>query len=479
MERLESTWLNKLPSSLRWIGVFIGIGLGFLVSYFGDYAPYPTLALGLVLLFVLLVKHPRFALVLLLLSLFSLDWLSIQLGLLPRSVTWLQELILVALLVRTIWMMSRRGTMRRASVGWILVALLLIGVLATTLQSNSAITMLLGFRLFFKYSALFFILINLDFNLDFLKGLLDLLLVLVFMQIPIAFLQWLGGGNVDNFSGTLGQGTTGFLGVLITFTFCIAFGFATHDKRRRWLLPATALLFIPIVLASIKAVFFLVPVALLFTARRRILQAPRLTLSLLAVIAILYIGVVIVAPTDPSYTTESVVNYLISPTEIVQREFRMASSGRLNRLSGILATVDLMSERAWGGGIGLGPGAATKSYFEEYSGVLADVVDERGLDRTEISVTLIEFGPIGLALFLLLYYRLFKKNARLYSSLAPGYWKAVSLAYDGIVFTYVLSSVYAQVWTADVLTFTFWFMSALVVILCRQSGHAQLIANPA
>ncbi|MDZ7375779.1 MAG: hypothetical protein ONB13_04085, partial [candidate division KSB1 bacterium] len=88
----------------------------------------------------------------------------------------------------------------------------------------------------------------------------------------------------------------------------------------------------------------------------------------------------------------------------------------------------------------------------------------RKISGVQLSVILLEFGYVGLALFLYLFYRLLKINSIFYKATQSDFWKSISIGYNGVVFCYIAAVIYNPAWFFDVLAFTFWFISAAIVI---------------
>lgn len=203
--------------------------------------------------------RPAIALAALAVAVFSVDWLTEELGVLPHEASWIIELLIGALVLRAFARRHTRGV-RGAGIEWLLAVLLGLAVASAFGHGVPESRVVLGLRAHLRFIALFYALINLDLGRETWLQMQRLLLVLMIAQIPLALFQYgVLGETDDKVFGSLRS--TGVLSVLTAIVMTLLVS-RFLEQRSRWpLLVAVAFLPVP-VLGEAKAFFLLGPLAL-------------------------------------------------------------------------------------------------------------------------------------------------------------------------------------------------------------------------
>ncbi|RMD92468.1 MAG: hypothetical protein D6813_05850, partial [Calditrichaeota bacterium] len=344
----------------------------------------------------------------------------------------------------------------------ILACLALIGSLVNEMNP---IVSVLGFRNFFKYIVMFYVLVNINLEEKFLKNMLRLLIFIALVQIPVTIVEWRIYGTGDNVVGTLGSHTTGIMAIFLAFTASFMIGFYMHTGKIMHLLTII-LLFIPIILGSGRFGFLLIPAAVIFSVlfggKISIKKVIKSTLLSFIVFVTMFCAVKV---HDKIVDRGDFYELLTSPERMYLYTTGYAKGGRLNRTEAIIFAGHLISQSPVKFLLGYGPGNASPSYFSNFEGALETQYKGLRVRGVQLSWVMLEFGILGLLFFLLIYFYLFRENQTLYFQTQDSFWKSISIGYNGIIFAYLVSIVYTSVWVSDVTAFSFWLISASIIAM--------------
>ena len=142
----------------------------------------------------------------LIISIFFVDFLSKALGLLPRAVTLVPELLAVVILF---YLIFQAATTKRVVISGkyvLLFAVFIVQIIAGIILNDVDLgTVFVAIRYYFKYVPLFLFPIIIFISKEEFKKHLVLLLSLALLQLPIVIVQFLKYGSefADNVAGTL------------------------------------------------------------------------------------------------------------------------------------------------------------------------------------------------------------------------------------------------------------------------------------
>jgi len=427
-----------------------------------------------------LLVNPARSLSALVIGLFSVQYLA-DWGFLPRVATYFPEMILLALLAY--WAMTQLRERRSLQGSVLPVDLAILLLVAITLLSAlvnglSPFTYLVGVRKFLKYILFFYLLLNSGFDERLLRSTLSLFFTLSFLQAPIVLAQWTQLGAGDFTGGTTARQGTGILSVLATMAAAMAWGYYLEMGQKRYAIGALAL-FAVLPFALSYAGFWFLPVmsASLLLYRAIASQGKRGIQTLLIpaiTFPVLFYGLVLIGSRFAPFLQLDVILSPSRTSELLDPTASTSRSAEPGRLTALWTTLEILPHLPYAGWFGAGPGAASESSIEGFTGDLWQSVATLTwgdlLFRHQLTITLTEVGYAGLLCYLGLFAALLAMNYRFYRFIRDPYWKALSIAFAGFVFTMLMSAIYHPVWFINVLSFLFWLVAGMIVLKGRQEG---------
>lgn len=477
----KTTSKNTLSVNLSQIVVVLALGGLTGLIYVALSPIWWLLFLGIALM-VSIFANNRIGIIIILASIFLFNWLFGVLQIIPKEITWLPDVIIFVFAVKAIYIVADRREWKNTPFDLVVLLLILIGVISALYSNVSFVTMLLGFRNYFKYVLMFSLLRNIEREERFYRVFLYVILVLSLIQIPITTVQTIiygtyGEDVADQVVGTLGGKATGAMAILMTFIVSLLTGLLIQTKNYLYLLAIFGCA-LPVIFGSGQFGFYTIPlviiIGLAFGSRfstKNILKAP------------VYLGVLVLVTWfamnyhDSRYSG-NIIKFFSSPSKLVDLNNQFRKEGSFGRFQVIKVSNQLLVQDPINFLFGFGPGNASESYFTDYSGRLDKVYSGRKIGGIQYTSIILEFGYVGLLLFLIFLYQLWRFNMRLYDKLDDKFWKAISLGYNGMLFAYIAAWVYNPVWFYDVLAFTFWFTTtALFVKWDRMVEETQIASD--
>lgn len=431
-----------------------------------------------------LFRFPNLSLVGIFVGVYSLDWLSRVLGILPTQVRWLPEgliiLTIVFILLRVV--VDGKSKLRKTPIDLYFVALIIFSLFSAAFNSETIFTTLSGLRNLLRPLLLFYVVVNLGLDRKDIKRLIILLITLEFLQIPIVFYQFLIYGGGDQASGTLGYSASQSTSVLASIFMSLFYGLAIIRKSRSYALSGS-FLFLLILFSEGKAGFLVVPLIVLFLLGINFLSAkPEIkapTLKYAFMIGIMFVIIyrlsMWLAPVV--IPRSEIVSFIQHPEKIFEHyEVPLSKSSDIprSRLGDIQFALILISQEPQYTLLGYGPGAASSSQgldsgslYQRYA-TNPDFLfgnAKAGFTfyaSTQISSMLQEFGVIGLILYLLMLLSIFQTvlNSVKYPGTDP-FWQGINLGLCGAVFAFTVYSVYYRAWFWEAPAYVFWGLVAL------------------
>lgn len=477
----------KKPLDTAVLNVFTIVLLAGYIGYTVAHS-YPLLWLLPVslILVVVIFKNPRVGIYVMLISLFLFEWLSDPFGILPRQLTWTKDLVILILLLRALILMVERKRTLRTPVDVVLGLFVLAGCVSCLINSTPLIVAALGFRHALKYILFFYVFVYSDFEERFLRRLILVILLIAFVQIPIAIAEYslwrpslmaLGRAMIrpDFVTGTLPRGSSGTLSLFLVSAMCILIGFGMYCKNIRIrALMLTPFLFIPLPFALSRATFLFLPLGVLYLLVKNAGHRTILRFAYGVVLFLVFFSIVYLTPHLVKY---DVGDWLLDPRFVYMEQAGPPESGReLGRITGIRFVADHLKGQPYGLLLGVGPGMWSESYFPSFTGEIWDTfssLEYRAPGRNQITRTLSEFGLVGLILYFLLVYKVYRMNQVLFKKVNDTYWKAVSFGFSGIIFLYVVASIYIPLLYWNASAFVFWTLAGTAFTIGRKKGIFQ------
>jgi len=424
----------------------------------------------------------KVSIILILTSLFMLHWLFGVFKAIPKELTWLPDVIILIMAAKILYLQAGKNKWKKTPIDLLFLAILVLGILSAIYNNVPFVTVIFGFRKFFKFILLFFILRNIELDSKFYRYFLIALFILAVIQIPVAMGQGIifgttGRDIADNVSGTLGGNATGAMALFMAFLISIMIGFYTQFRKIIFLLLAAAFL-IPIILGSGQFGLLIAPLAALICWT---LGRPYTAKNLIKIPLIVIVSLMLILPVinyhDARYKG-NLLEFIKSPEKLYALNIETRKEGTFGRFQVIEVAHQLLFENLPQAAIGFGPGNASESYFSEYSGELEKKFQGAKIWGIQYTATILEYGFLGLILFLLMFYRLWRLSRHLYFKTKSQFWKAISVGYSGVLFVYIVGCLYNPVWFYDVLSFTFWFISAALIVRLDIEDEIDLKNNP-
>lgn len=401
-------------------------------------------------------------------TLFIFHWLFGVFKIIPKEITWLPDVIILVMTAKFLYLQANKRRWQGSTIDAIIMVILIFGLFSAIYNDVSMVTIMFGFRKFFKYTLMFFILRNIEHQGKFYRFFLVSLFVLALLQIPVTIVQAISFGTVgkdvaDKVSGTLGWKATGAMALFMSFVMSMMMGFYTQTKKYIYLVLCICFL-IPIMLGSGQFGFIIAPFAVIICW----FLGNRLTLTnMLKIPLFLIIMAMFIIPGinyhDSRYKG-NLSKFITSPSEVYSLNIEKRKEGTFGRFEVIEVAHQLLLENLPQLLIGFGPGNASESYFSDYSGQLEKKYPGLKIWGIQYTAIILEYGFLGLLLFLLLFYLVWRANRNFYHQAEDPFWKAISVGYNGVLFTYLVGCLYNPVWYYDILAFSFWFISAALVV---------------
>ena len=185
-------------------------------------------------------------------TLFLFHWLFGVFRAIPKEITWLPDVIIMILTIKVLYLQAKKKIWHRTPIDLPLLALIVLGILSATYNDVHIVTLVFGFRKFFKFILMFYILRNIERDEKFYRQMLITLFILAVLQIPVTIAQatffgTTGTDIADNVNGTLGRNSTGAMALFMCFSISLMMGFFAQTKKIIFLFVC-ALFTIPIIL---------------------------------------------------------------------------------------------------------------------------------------------------------------------------------------------------------------------------------------
>ena len=408
---------------------------------------------------------------LLFLSLFLLDFLSITLGLVSRYVTWMPEILsLVSMVVVAALFATKKINIDKKYLVFLVIFMLhiMIGIIINTVPSGALVP---GLR-FALRSVPFFLLPALyNFSDTQILKQLRLLMFLVLLQFPIVlyqrFIQYAGNLSGDPMRGTLG--TSSLLTVTLYCALAIVVGFYVKKIiSLTALLVVGFMLFIPTTLNETKSSLVLMPISLfvpfLLVRGKKIGFSQKLSIATISVICVVAF-VMIYDHFQVSRWGYGILDYFRMEGRVENYFYKGVEEGdlidKIGRLDSILLPIKILSHDVTKLLIGLGVGNVSSSFIGGLSGEYASVYAKYGVGITAIGHIIWETGVLGLLLYCVFGYMVFK-DAHILSS-ASDIRGAFATGWVAVVIIMFITLAYKNIYQDNIISYLFWYLSGYIV----------------
>lgn len=424
---------------------------------------------------------------LLFISIFLLDYLSIDLRLVPREFTWLPEIMsFMATLIVVIKVKHIKIRLRYLILFAFFVLHVIAGAVANDLQPGP---MIAGIRTYFKYIPFFILPFTMTFHEKTLRRYMTFFLILSVIQLPISiyqrFFQFKGILTGDVITGTLVSA-----GVLSVYLICcISILLAFYLRKQMTTITFYVLLlflFIPTTINETKVTIILLPFAMFLPAfynfRGNEKKQKYLIVSLITVLLFMSFipiydhlikkrhnfGII-----DFFSSKNLAVPYLYKESsekyekEIKRRDGVLIAPHKfkdttknIKRVDSIVIACRVLSRDPAKLFLGLGIGNASVSFVKGWSGEYSHYVELRS-GMTALTRLLWEVGVIGVICVVIFFSFIFYEARRF--SYNQKFFGALSLGWVGIPVILFVCLFYNNFLVHNVIGYSFFFISGIIV----------------
>lgn len=461
------------------LAVYTGIVFGFL-SLEGEIRTVWLFVLAAPLVAILLT-FPKAAFIVLAIQVFLVRTLY-DYNILPREATWLTDVLIAIVVGRMLFLLPwRKDRVRKLE--WFLAAMVGFAVLSTILNGNSLTTFAAGLRLGFRYVFLFLAAVYLDVSPTWIRRYAFFLIGIALLQAPITIYQFsvFRWKDPDLITGTFGRGQTGLLALflLCTAAYLIARILERGRVPLRYLF-VIAIMSIPPVLGSGRIYFLFLPLLVLFMIRAEFLRRPLVTLLIATTSIAVFVGAdFLVTATGGAKAGESTTyRFMKRLPRVFGHEIAVAQAGGFGRTDRYMAAMNLMARTPKNIVVGEGPGAITGLVVAEHHSSKARFYARWGLSSiSAMSVPwlLVEYGYLGLALFLGLLWLIYRRAKYLRNS-DDMQMRVFGRLLEALTLVYAVGTLYSSVWQMDSASTLFWPLAGMFVQLSYREQSRQVVA---
>jgi len=378
-------------------------------------------------------------------SIFVLDFLAMELELIPRGSVRLPEICIMGLVMV---LLAKRPKGQRLYVPDFCLLLLLVSILGcitAILSGQDWFRAVVAIRNIGRFAVLAFVLANLRMSDGFERGIIALVLVVLFIQIPATIVQWgIIGRTDDGVSGTLRS--TGSMAILMLFLMLVVFAAVVHLKKRPMLLILIPLICLPSLLGEGKFFFFVMPLLLALAYFDAIKRRPiGGTISVLASVAAFWYAI------GSFGSVEGQIDLLGFLREKLHDPFGRTGLetdvSQMGRTEEILSGVEA-GRRNFGFGEGLGSWTSFGYEVDPETGT-------RAMITTTAAVRIAELGLLGGASYLVMWLKIAWSTYRFSRRTKSSYRRFVSALTAVSMVLLLISLFYSNIETPTV-SLVFW-----------------------
>ena len=386
--------------------------------------------------------------VLLILSIFSADYLATNLEVVSRYATLIVELLSLIIALLLVW---RAVTLRRweqpRQYLWLLLAFVLSAMIALVAEAVDPGPVISGVRTYFRFLPVFFIAAVYRITEKEMKLFLGIFLFIAALQVPIAFFQRFVQFAHRMHTGDPVTGTAASSNSL-TMMLCMAIAVViTLYVYEKLTLPVTMILFgylaAPTAINETKATLVLLPIATIapFVFASGIKNkwrkaAPVFGLCVVSVIAFVAIYDMLIASRWGGTTLSEFLARGDWEWYLYRGVGTDRAPGLIGRLDSIILPIAILSENWMQLLFGLGIGNVSPAFLPGMEGDYHALYRDFGFGMTAAGDLLWETGLIGLGIYLFFFFFVWRDARRLARSSEPDSWIGAWWATSMIIFSF-------------------------------------------
>ncbi|MFH1932102.1 MAG: hypothetical protein ABIN18_11010 [Pseudomonadota bacterium] len=411
------------------------------------------------------------------LSVFFLDFLHSDLGVLPRIATWFPEILSVfAFAITAIGFGVKKGLVINFKYIYLFLLFFTIIFLGILLNFTPSGEIFVGIRSHFKHIPFFLLPAVYDFSTKQFKNQLLFIFPLLILQCPIALIQRIYFIQKKIFTGDVITGTLSGSGTLSIVMICsMAVVFAFYLRKRvgfGFFLFTAGCLFLPAAINETKITIFILPAAFLlptFLNQGHMSSARVKKLLVMSIFTILSIsGFVMVydymTTFNPSFRGKHPdILEFFRDRDTLKSYFYKGADGEpsddLRRLDTFVLTYRHLAEDFKSFSFGLGMGSATPSYFGSLQD-MSNKASQYGVENLALTYLFWEFGLLGVIVYTCFFVFLLKDALVLKE--CDDIFGAFALGWCPVIIIIGICLFYTNIVILNVLNLLFWYFSGVI-----------------
>ena len=408
-------------------------------------------------------------------TIFSIDYLAVQLQLISRQFTMAPELFSALVMLIVIMRFTVGKTFALNPKYVILIGFLLVHmIIGIIINLVSAGTIIAGIRNYMKFLPFFLLPAVYNFSDAQIRNQLKLLLALVLLQSPLAiyqrFIQFADRMHTgDVVTGTVG--TSSILTIILTCSVAVIMAF--YLKKRlattTFILLAAALI-IPTTINETKSSLVFLPLALLspiffnsnseFRARKALFAASFCAITIIGFLTI-YDDLV------KHRKEETLIEFVTAEDRVKGYLYKGVNTGEeflhIGKIDSFVLPVQILAEDPIKLAVGLGIGNVSKSFLRGFSGEYAKQYGRFGVGMTAIGDLIWETGIVGVLLYLIFFYMIFSDSR--YLSKRDGAEGPFCIGWSVVMVIMTISLFYKSIFVFNTVGYLFWFFSGYIAAM--------------
>lgn len=406
---------------------------------------------------------------LLFLSVFLLDFLHLNLRIIPRFATWMPEIfaMFISLIVILLFAAKKNVFIFNKYIILILVylAIMFIGIILNAVPIPA---IFVGMRVYLKHLPFFLLPAVYDFSDEEFKKQLQFILPLLILQCPLAvyqrLFQYRGVLTGDVVTGTL-EGPAQLSSIMIC---SIAVLFALYLNKKigfKFFVITACCLFLPTTLNETKSTLVLFPLALILPAFffQGVMSSKAKSLLTMGLIGVLFISAFV-----PIYdhfmrpqTGYSILDFVKEgkARSYLYRRSSGEPGEKIGRVDSIVLAWNDLSKDSLTLAFGLGAGNVMGSHFRSLSGDHTEKL-QYGAEMLSLTNLFWEIGLLGVTVYVAFFFFLFKDTLLLMRS--DDIFSSFALGWSAVVVIIGISLAYKNFIHINVINILFWYFSGIV-----------------
>lgn len=421
---------------------------------------------------------------LLFLSIFLSDYLSNNLRLVSHYISWLPEILSIfSILIIPALFMIKGGKDIPQKYAFFLILFLFNIIIGIIVNLEPAGPMIAGLRSYLKPIPFFFLPFLYHFTEQQINRQLKLLLFLFIIQFPIALYQrlFLSTGLLA-LTGDLVKGTlnsSGHLTVMLTCAIAILMSFYLAKRISfATFIVIFSLFFIPMTINETKATLILLPISLMLpimispnviSIKQYI---PMLIIGALAGIAFVFIYDYFMRPRWGYGLLDFLTMEGRTESYLYKGAETKGDTGPVGKVDTFVLAFRSLSENILNLIFGFGIGNVSESFIPSLSGEYAKKFSAFNVNGTSLALILWELGLLGVLLYYVFFFMIFKDSRRL--SLHGGFIGTLANGWSVVTVLLVFSTAYMNVIQENATGYLFWYFSGYITSECLRYKRMSL-----